>query len=111
MEARVSYQTACNGSTPDFSLRLSPDVFSARQSMFALIVFPLLGELPMAVESHLPVCQLCHWQLGSNMCSPTTMSSNPIVVTVLQIDFQGESIGPATCGFACNCMVPEAGDN
>ena len=59
---------------------------SARQRGFEIRAFPLQGELPKAIEPHLPVCQLCHWQLG----------------------FPGESDGPATCGFACNCPEPEA---
>ena len=30
---------------------------SARQRGFEIRVFPLLGELPKAIETHLPVCQ------------------------------------------------------
>ena len=61
------------------------------------------------MEPHLPVCQQCRWQLGPNMwSSPTTKSFDPIVATALQMDFPGESHGPATCGFACNCPEPEA---
>ena len=40
---------------------------SARQRGFEISVFPLLGELPKAIEPHLPVCQLYRWQLGPNM--------------------------------------------
>ena len=40
---------------------------SARQRDFEIRVFPLLGELPKAIEPHLPVCQLYRWQLGPNM--------------------------------------------
>ena len=40
--------------------------------------------------------------------SPTTKSLNPIVVTALRVGFPGESHGPATCGFACNCPELEA---
>ena len=40
--------------------------------------------------------------------SPTTKSLDPIVVTALRVGFPGESHGPATCGFACNCPEPEA---
>ena len=82
---------------------------SVRQRGFEIRVFPLLGELPKAIEPHLPVCQLYRRQLGPNMwTSPTTKSFDPIVVTALRVGFPGESHGPATCGFACNCPVPEA---
>ena len=82
---------------------------SARQQGFEIRVFPLLGELPKAIEPHLPVFQLYRWQLGPNMwSSPTTKSLDPIVVTALRVGFPGESHGPATCGFACNCPKPEA---
>ena len=82
---------------------------SARQRGFEIRVFLLLGELPKVIEPHLPVCQLYRWQLGPNMwCSPTTKSLDPIVVTALLVGFPGESNGPATCGFACNCPEPEA---
>ena len=81
----------------------------ARQRGFEIRVFPLLGELPKAIEPHLPVCQLYRWQLGPNMwSSPTTKSLDPIVITTLLVGFPGESHGPATCGFACNCPEPEA---
>ena len=36
------------------------------------------------------------------------MSLDPIVVTAPRVGFPGESHGPATCGFACNCPEPEA---
>ena len=82
---------------------------STRQQGFEIRVFPLLGELPKAIEPHLPVCQLYRWQLGPNMwSSPTTKSLDPIAVTALWVGFPGESHGPATCGFACNCLEPEA---
>ena len=82
---------------------------SARQRGFEIRVFPLLGELPKAIEPHLPVCQLYRWQLGPSMwTSPTTKSLDPIVVTALRVGFPGESHGPASCGFACNCLEPEA---
>ena len=82
---------------------------SARQRGFEMRVFPLIGELPMAIETHLPVCQLFRWQLGPNMWfSPSTNSLDSIVVTALRVGFPGESHGPATCGFACNCPEPEA---
>ena len=76
---------------------------------FEIRVFPLLGELPKAIEPHLPVCQLYRWQLGPSMwTSPTTKSFDPIVVTALRVGFPGESHGPATCEFACNCTDPDA---
>ena len=51
---------------------------SARQRGFEIRVFPLLGELPKAIEPHLPVCKLYCWQLGPSMwSSPTTMSQLP----------------------------------
>ena len=82
---------------------------SARQRWFEIRVFPLLCELPKAIEPHLPICQLYRWQLGPNMwSSPTTKSLDPIVVTALRVGFPWESHGPATCGFACNCPEPEA---
>ena len=59
---------------------------SARQRGFEIRVFPLLGELPKAIEPQLPVCQLCRWQLGPSMwTSPTTKSLDPIVVTALRV--------------------------
>ena len=97
-----------------FSSRLSPEVFSTsgyfrKTAGVEIRFFPLLGELPKAIEPHLPVCQLYRWQLGPNMWSaPTTKSLDPIVVAALRVGFQGESHGPATCGFACNCPEPEA---
>ena len=82
---------------------------SARQRGFEIRVLPLLGELPKAIEPHLPVFQLYSWQLGPNMwSSPTTMSLDPIVVTALRVGFPGESHVSVTCGFACNCPEPEA---
>ena len=82
---------------------------SARLWGFEIRVFPLLGELPKAIEPHLPVCQLYRWQLVPNMwSSPTTKSLDPIVVTAVRVGFPWESHGPATCGFACNCPEPEA---
>ena len=82
---------------------------SVRQQLFEIRVFPLLGELPKAIEPHLPVCQLYRWQLGPNMwSSPTTKSLDLIVVTALRVDFPWESHGPATCGFARKSPEPEA---
>ena len=79
---------------------------SARQRGLKIRVFPLLGELPKAIEPHL---RAGNWQLGPNMySSPTTKSLDPIVVTALRAGFPGECHGPATCGFAYNCLEPEA---
>ena len=79
---------------------------SARQRGFEIRVFPLLGELPKVIKPHLPICQLYRWQLCPNMwSSPTTKSFDPIVVTALRVGFPGESHGPTSCGFACNCPV------
>ena len=51
---------------------------SARQRGLEIRVFPLLGELPKAIEPHQPVCQSFRWQLGPNMwSSPTTKSLRP----------------------------------
>ena len=111
---RVQLQTAIRGPLlilpRGYLLKSFPHVdTSARQRGFEIRVFPLLGELPRAIEPHLPVCQLYRWQLGPNMwSSPTTKSLDPIVVTALQAGIPGESHGPATCGFACNCSEPEA---
>ena len=82
---------------------------SARQRGFEIRVFPLLGELPKAIEPHLPVCQLYRWQHGPNMwSSPTTKLLDPVIVTALRVGFPAESHGPTTCVFACNCPEPEA---
>ena len=40
---------------------------SARQRGFEIRVFPLLCELPKAIEPHLLICQLHRWQLGPDM--------------------------------------------
>ena len=61
---------------------------SKKQLEFEIRVFPLLGELPKAIEPHLPVCQLYRWQLGpTKWSSPTTKSLDPIVVTILWVGF------------------------
>ena len=93
-----------------YLLRSFPQVdTSARQREFEIRAFPLLGELPKAIEPHLQVCHLYRWQLGPNMwSSPTTKSLDPIVVTALRVGFPWENHGPATCGFAFNCPEPEA---
>ena len=74
-----------------------------------IIVFHLLVELPKVIKPHLLVSQLYRWQLCPTMWSSrSTKSFNPIIVTAIGMDFQGESFGPTTGGFACNCPVPEA---
>ena len=73
--------------------RLSPEVifsklYTPQDSGGLKSVFPLLCELPKAIEPHLPVYQLYRWQLGPNKwTSPTTMSLDPIVVTALREGF------------------------
>ena len=80
---------------------------SAKQRGLEIRVFPPQGELLKAIKPHLPACQLYRWQLGPNMWStPTTKSSDPIVVTALRMGFQLER-HRHTCGFACNCPEPE----
>ena len=82
---------------------------SARQREFQIRVFSLLGELPKAIEPRLPACQLCHWHLGpTKWSSPIAKSIDHIVITAIRVGFQEESLGPATCGFACNRSGPEA---
>ena len=82
---------------------------SARHREFEVRVFPLLGELPKAIEPHMPVCQLYRWQLVHTMWSShTTKSLNLIVVIALRVDIPREILGSATYGYALNCPVPEA---
>ena len=82
---------------------------SARQRMYEIRIFPLLGELPKVIEPHLLVYQLYRWQLGPNKRSlPTTKSLDPIIVTAIRVGSPWENIGPASCGIACNCLVPKA---
>ena len=54
--------TTFRGSTPDFSTRLSPEVFSTmrciRKTAGVKSVFPLLHVLPKAIERYLPVIPL-----------------------------------------------------
>ena len=109
IDTRARRQTAFRGSTPDYSSRLSAEVFFTRGYFRKTVVaYPLLGELPKAIEPHLLICQLYRWQLGSNKRSlPTTKSSRTIVVTALLVDFSEESIRLTTVRFACNCPVPE----
>ena len=61
----------------------------------AIRVFPLLFELPKAIEHHQPVYQSYRWQLGPNMwSSPTTKSVDLYVVTALQEPSQGITSDP-----------------
>ena len=84
---------------------------SVRQRAFEMS-FPLLVELPKAVEPYLLVCQLYCWQLCPYKQSwPTTKSLDPILVTILRVGFPGESFRPATSGFANNDPVPDVGNN
>ena len=91
-------------------LRLFPQGdASARMRGFEIRVIPLLGELPRAIESHLPACRLYRWQLYPNMrSSPTTKKLDPIVVTALRVEFPWEGHALVTRGIACNCPMPEA---
>ena len=61
-EARVCQKTVFRGSTPDFSSKLSPDVFFTRGYFCKTVTvwnkFSLLGELQKSVEPHISVCQL-----------------------------------------------------
>ena len=88
------------GSTPDFSSGLSPEVFSTsgffrKTAGFEIRVLPLLGELPKAIEPHMPICQLYRWQLGPSMWTlPTAKSLDLIVVTALGVGFPGEATDP-----------------
>ena len=85
---------------------------SAKQRWFEIIVFPLIDELPKAIEPQLPVYQSYRWQLGPNKsCLPMFKSFDHIVVTALRVGFPGESLRPATGRFACNCPMPELGEN
>ena len=82
---------------------------SARQRGLEIRVFPLLGELPKAIEPNMPVCQLYRWLLRPNKwSSSTTKSLDPNVVASLLVGFPGESHGPATCEFPYNCPELEA---
>ena len=94
----------------DYLLKSFPQVdTTARQQGCEIGVFPLIGELPKAIEPHQPICKLNCSQLGPNMCSShTTKSLDPIVVTTLRVGFPGENHGPAKSVFACNCPEPEA---
>ena len=67
-EARVWHQTALRLHSWFFS-RSSQEVFSTRgyfckTSEVQIRSFSVLGDLPKAIVSHLPVCQLYRWQLA-----------------------------------------------
>ena len=64
---------------------------SARQQESEIRVFPLLGELPKAIDPQLSVCQFCRWQHGPTKWS-SPMSLDLIVVTSLRVDIEGESL-------------------
>ena len=88
----------------DYLLKSSTTGYFRKTVGCEIRVFPLLGELPKAIEPQTHGCQLYRWKLGPNMwSSPTTKSLDPIVVTALRAGFPGESHGSATCGFAFNC--------
>ena len=63
-----------------------------------IIDFLLLGEL---ISNH--TSPLVSHTAGKLV--PSTI--DPIVVTALPMGFPVECLGPATCGYACNCPVPE----
>ena len=90
-----------------YLLRSFPQVdTSARQRGFEISVFPLLGELPKAIELQLPVIPLAtrsqHVIFAYDQVVRPHRSYRP------SVGFPGESHGPATSGFACNCQEPEA---
>ena len=61
---------------------------SVRQRGFEIRIFPLLGELPKVIKTHLPAYLLLRWQLGARKLSSITIKSlDPIVVTVHQMGF------------------------
>ena len=61
----------------------------------------------LAIQPHLPDCQLYRWQVGPNMWSSTTIKSlDPVVVTALGVGCPGENYGPSTGGLSCNCRMP-----
>ena len=58
-------------------------------------VFPLLGELPKAIESHLQVCQLYRLKLRPKRWSlSSTKSLDPVVVTAFKVGFPWEASDP-----------------
>ena len=81
---------------------------STKQQGYEMRNFPPLGELTKAIEPHLPICQICCWQLHPTMWSSLTIKSlDPIILTTPHVDIPGENLRLATGGFACNCPVPE----
>ena len=123
---RESIQVKCQCLRPEFDIKASlgaPLLIFPRDYILKLFhkgiiqpdsrgfksVVPLLGELPKAIEPHLPFCQLFRWQLDpSKWSSPTTKLLDAIIVTVLLVGFPAESLRSTTGGFACNCPMPEA---
>ena len=72
-------------------------------------IMHFLGDPSKTIALHLPVCQLYRLQLGAiGWSSPMIKSLDPIAVTAILVGFSGESLRPATGGFACKCPVPEA---
>ena len=83
---------------------------SARLRGIKIRVFPHQGELTKSIEPHLPVFQSYRWiyTIIIHNTVRTIKSLDPIVATALRLGFPEESFAPTTCGFACNCPVPEA---
>ena len=77
---------------------------SVSQRGFEIRDFPLLGELPKAIEPHLPVCQ-CRSQ-------KMVFAYDQVIRHHRSYRPSGRlprgSLGTATCRFACNCLVLEA---
>ena len=62
---------------------------SARQQEYEVSDFPVQGELPKAIEPHLPVYQSYLRQLGPiKWSSPATKNIDPILVTPLRVGLQ-----------------------
>ena len=91
--------------TPDFSSKLSPEVFFTRHQRFEIRVFPLLIELPKAIKPHLPVILLA--SRSHQVVFTYDEVTRPQCNYRLLVGFPGKSLGPTTGGFACNCPVPE----
>ena len=80
---------------------------SARQRGFEIKVSPLLGELPKAIETHLPVCQMA--TRSQQVDFAYNQITKPHCTYRPSAGLPSGFLGPATCGFACNWVVPEAG--
>ena len=106
-EVWVYHQTAFRGSTPDFPLRLSSEVFFTSGYFHKTVgVWNLSFPSPRwaakgyrAKHARLPFIPLVprsqHVVFDYDQVVGTHRSYSP-------------SVGPATCGFACNCPEPEA---